>query len=182
MERLNFYPATFTWQNSCLELVNRHISLLIITVWAVNTNSVSDVNQCCKIEKKTRFKCLCLWTWDLSPAPEKLILVKITRLCTLEYQTWQTPFLDKFTKCAKVCGLFYLIVLFGCWLAGQANSDHVVWVVDHTGKFIAASTQIHKYFEKHSWIKGAHVWTYSGIPEQLFIPKDSQFKDHNLYE
>ena len=28
--------------------------------------------------------------------------------------------------CAKVCGLFYLIVLCGCWLAGQTKSDHVV--------------------------------------------------------
>ena len=30
---------------------------------------------------------------------------------------------EKFTRCAKVCGLFFLIVLFGCLLVGQA--DHV---------------------------------------------------------
>ena len=36
-------------------------------------------------------------------------------------------FFEKFTRCAKVCGLFSLIVRFGCCgLAGQANSDHVV--------------------------------------------------------
>ena len=34
-------------------------------------------------------------------------------------------FFEKFTRCAKVCGLFYLIMLSGCWLAGRANSDHV---------------------------------------------------------
>ena len=34
-------------------------------------------------------------------------------------------FSEKFTKCAKAYGLFLLIVLFGCWLAGQANSDDV---------------------------------------------------------
>ena len=37
-----------------------------------------------------------------------------------------TTLFAKFTRCAKVCGLFFLIVLFGCWLAGQANSGHVV--------------------------------------------------------
>ena len=31
---------------------------------------------------------------------------------------------EEFTRCAKVCGLF--ILLFGCWLAGQTNPDHVV--------------------------------------------------------
>ena len=30
-------------------------------------------------------------------------------------------FLEKFTRCAKVCGLFFLIVLFGCWLAEQTK-------------------------------------------------------------
>ena len=36
-------------------------------------------------------------------------------------------FFDKFTKFAKICRLlFFSIALFGCWLAGQANSDHVV--------------------------------------------------------
>ena len=33
---------------------------------------------------------------------------------------------EKFMRCAKVCGLFlFLIVLFGCWLVGQANSNHM---------------------------------------------------------
>ena len=35
-------------------------------------------------------------------------------------------FLEKFTRCAKVPGLFFLIVLFGCWLAEQENTNHVV--------------------------------------------------------
>ena len=47
-------------------------------------------------------------------------VVKITRY----YQT----FLEKSTRCAKVCGLFFLIVLFGRWLSGQTNCDHVVTV------------------------------------------------------
>ena len=30
------------------------------------------------------------------------------------------------TRYAKVCGLFFFLILFfGCWLAGQTNSDHV---------------------------------------------------------
>ena len=35
-------------------------------------------------------------------------------------------FLEKFTSCAKVCGLFLLSVFFGCWLAEQTNSNHMV--------------------------------------------------------
>ena len=34
---------------------------------------------------------------------------------------------EKFTRCVRISGLFFLIVLYGCWLAGQANSDHVEW-------------------------------------------------------
>ena len=34
-------------------------------------------------------------------------------------------FLEKVRRCAKVCGPFFLIVIFGCWLAEQENSDHV---------------------------------------------------------
>ena len=41
---------------------------------------------------------------------------------------------EEFTRCAKVCGLFFFIMLFRCWLAGQANFDHMVQVVwDHAG-------------------------------------------------
>ena len=32
---------------------------------------------------------------------------------------------EKLLRFAKVCGPFSLILLFGCWLAGQANSDHI---------------------------------------------------------
>ena len=35
-------------------------------------------------------------------------------------------FIEKFMRCAKVCGLFFMVVFFGCWLAGQTNSDHMV--------------------------------------------------------
>ena len=36
--------------------------------------------------------------------------------------------LGKFARCAKVCGLFILIVLSGCWLVGQGSSDHMTSV------------------------------------------------------
>ena len=39
-------------------------------------------------------------------------------------------FFEKFTKRAKVCGLFFLTVLFGRWLAEQAICDHVVLLSD----------------------------------------------------
>ena len=32
---------------------------------------------------------------------------------------------EKSLRGAKVCGLFFFILLFGCWLAAQANSYHV---------------------------------------------------------
>ena len=46
-----------------------------------------------------------------------------------DYQTWQTHFCEKFTRCAKVCGLFFLGCAFGCWLAEQTNSDHMDHVI-----------------------------------------------------
>ena len=49
--------------------------------------------------------------------------LKITRL--YDYIKLDTFVLKKLTRCAKVCGLFFLIVFLGCWLAGEANSDHV---------------------------------------------------------
>ena len=52
-----------------------------------------------------------------------LFIVKITRL--YDYQTWQTHFWRNSRGCAKVHGLFFLIVLFGCWLAEQTNFDHM---------------------------------------------------------
>ena len=33
-------------------------------------------------------------------------IIKITRL--YDYQTWLTHFFEKFERCAKVCGLFFL--------------------------------------------------------------------------
>ena len=36
-----------------------------------------------------------------------------------------TFFFERITRRAKVCGHFFLIVLFGCWLAGQA----ITWVL-----------------------------------------------------
>ena len=31
-------------------------------------------------------------------------------------------------RCAKVCGLLFMIVIFGCWLAGQENCNHVDYI------------------------------------------------------
>ena len=46
-------------------------------------------------------------------------IVRITRL--YDHQTWPTHFFEKFTRCAKECGLFFfLVALSGCWLAGQS--------------------------------------------------------------
>ena len=46
-------------------------------------------------------------------------VVKITRF--YDYQTWQTHFLKSSQGGQIGVGFFFLIVLFGCWLAGQAN-------------------------------------------------------------
>ena len=46
--------------------------------------------------------------------------VKMTRL--YDYQTWQTHFGGN-SRCAqRFVGFYFLVVLFGCWLAGRANS------------------------------------------------------------
>ena len=50
-------------------------------------------------------------------------IVKITRL--YDYQTWQTHFWRNARGTQRYMGFVFLIVLFGCWLAGQANPDHV---------------------------------------------------------
>ena len=49
--------------------------------------------------------------------------VKISRV---DYQTWPTHLFEKCTRCVKVCGLFFLVVLSRCWLPRQTNSDHTV--------------------------------------------------------
>ena len=56
------------------------------------------------------------------------------------------------TRYAKVCGLFFfLIVFFGCWLAGQTNSDHMgalvlvrACVIMSKHKKIFLSAEIHQ--------------------------------------
>ena len=46
-------------------------------------------------------------------------IVKIARL--YDYRTWQTPYVEKFTRCAKVCGLF----LDADWLSSQTP---ITWI------------------------------------------------------
>ena len=41
-------------------------------------------------------------------------------------QTWQTHFRRKLWRAQRFVGFIFLIVLAGCWLAEQANSDHVI--------------------------------------------------------
>ena len=51
-------------------------------------------------------------------------IVKITRF--YYYQTWLTFVWEIYLQGAqRFVGFFLLIVLFGCWLVGQANSDHM---------------------------------------------------------
>ena len=55
--------------------------------------------------------------------------LKITRL--YDYQTWQIHFWGNSRGGQRFVGFFSLIVLFRCWLAGQANSDdmdYMDWV------------------------------------------------------
>ena len=47
-------------------------------------------------------------------------IVELTWL--YDYQPYMEELLGKFTRLAKVCGLFSWL----CWLAGRANSDHMV--------------------------------------------------------
>ena len=80
-----------------------------------------------------------------------------------DYQTWPMHLFQKFTRCAKVYGLIFLIVLFGCWLAGQANSDHVVIVAKTFKKMFAVISAVRSgnsqprntatsWICKHSWV------------------------------
>ena len=45
-----------------------------------------------------------------------------------DYQTWQTHLFEKFTRRAKVCGLFFLDCAFRTLIGGAGNSDHTLVV------------------------------------------------------
>ena len=62
-------------------------------------------------------------------------------------------FWRKFTRCAKVCGLSFLIVLLGRWLAEQTNSGHMVntWMTE-------------------SWELDNILWKYFGSSRRLDVP------------
>ena len=51
--------------------------------------------------------------------------VKMTRL--YDYQTWHTHFCRNSWGAQRLVGFYFLVVLFRCWLAGFANSDHMDW-------------------------------------------------------
>ena len=57
-----------------------------------------------------------------------LSIVKITRF--YDYQTWPTHLFDKFTRCAKVCGLFFplLLCFLGAdWLGRETPITWCAW-------------------------------------------------------
>ena len=58
-------------------------------------------------------------------------IAKITRF--YDYQTWQT-YLSRSSRGAQRFVGFFLIMLFGCWLARQENSDHMGSWVPETSK------------------------------------------------
>ena len=55
---------------------------------------------------------------------------------------------EKFMRCTKVCGLC-LTVLFGHWLAGQANSSHVV-INKQTNKMCTYQQVLRLYISVHN--------------------------------
>ena len=66
------------------------------------------------------------------------LVYSITEMTELyDYQTWLTHFLRSPRGAQRFVGLFVLTALFGCWLAGHANSDHVgvvTVVISKTGE------------------------------------------------
>ena len=52
------------------------------------------------------------------------IIVNTTRFYV--YQTWRSICLRNPPGAQRFVGIFFLVVLFGCWLAGQTNSYHMV--------------------------------------------------------
>ena len=75
---------------------------------------------------------------------------------------WKTYF-GEIHKVCKGLWVFFLIVLFGCWLAEQANSDHMVWCLKNLrvggggwamGSFMPQTLPAKKYYvRQHSSLR-----------------------------
>ena len=83
-------------------------------------------------------------------------IVKIAKL--YDHQTWQTHLLRNLRGAQRCMGLFFLIVLFGCWLARQKNYDQnygINWwlLLQHTVLTIyTPASAKDAYFIKHAWL------------------------------
>ena len=103
-------------------------------------------------------------------------ITKITRL--YDYQTWQTYF-EKFTRCAKVCGLFSLTVPFGCWLAQQANPDHVNFSINVSLMFDNHTILLFDFrISKLSYVLA--VWS-AFLALVTWFWRTTRAKDHGLF-
>ena len=95
-------------------------------------------------------------------------------------------FLEKLTRCAKVCGLFLFVCLWAClsdadWLGRQTL---ITWrellitlehFLERQPKFINIL-----YCIPELGYVCLGLFGNSGI--ELFVPQDSQFNAHNLYD
>ena len=93
-------------------------------VWAM-TSSMTRI-----LFMRSDFSTSLIWNEDKATDPLCTLYiewehVKSMFLLSGKISNMADTFWEKFTVCAKVCGLFFLIVRFGCWLAGQENSDHM---------------------------------------------------------
>ena len=200
-------------------MATRHISLLIITVWAVNTKFVSDVNQCCtcKIGKKSLLNVSFyepeVWAPSL-PSPSHYTKPNPLRTWYVEIKWPEHDTWERNTQ--KVCLLY-----------SQNNTIVYMWICRHIfGEIREVRNDLWTFsftwfcFSDADWLgrqtpititwrellitmehflqRQPKFWIailncisevrvrllrpVRQIPEQLFVPQDLQFNDHNLYE
>ena len=111
-----------------------------VTLWrhrrcpcAMHVIGFSDLNDLWVIKTKKAYDPLRAYCVCVSCSVHLISIKNIRKFCLFYSHNnkiqWLSDMTDtfwgKFTRRGKVCGLFFLIVLLGRWLAGQANSGHL---------------------------------------------------------
>ena len=91
------------------------------------------------------------WTEHKTQITQREFVYSIVKIRLYDYQTMADFFLDKCTGCAKVCGLFYIVLLW-VLIGRAANADHMVReyvnTVLHT---VQRPCSPRGYFVRFSW-------------------------------
>ena len=104
-------------------------------------------------------------------------LVKFNTICIIIKQCMPTYFFRSSRGAQRYMGFIFLIVLYGCWLAGHANSYHVS---DHVDKVKCANGWPFRGY----WILFAgklYFDSWSAFPRSYHGPQDRTHRPHTLW-